>query len=339
MPGPRSATISPFLEPFLVLAENAVARQGVVDLVAGNLPMLFLAGPTGTGKSHLLHELVDRWRATHPRTTVLHYDAAKYSEEFSKAAAEKKTAAFQKKTRKADLFVLDDAHLLATKPETQQQLIATLDDLRESTRFAFAAPAPPGQLAGCERRLVGRWRLGLLATLRRPGPESRVALVRHFATLRGVTLPEDLIEAIGRELSVTPRELYATLVRLESRSRAERRPLDRSLFEAWRGESAGAGRVTVPAVARAVAKRFGVTVARLRARERFQGINTARQCAIGLSRELTGLSLAEIGEYFGGRDHSTILHACERFRTLEATDAEAQRALYAIRGELTSERG
>jgi hypothetical protein len=98
VPGPRSATISPFLEPFLVLAENAVARQGVVDLVAGNLPMLFLAGPTGTGKSHLLHELVDRWRATHPRTTVLHYDAAKYSEEFSKAAAEKKTAAFQKKT-------------------------------------------------------------------------------------------------------------------------------------------------------------------------------------------------------------------------------------------------
>jgi chromosomal replication initiator protein len=339
VPGPRPATISRFLGPFLVLSENAVARQGVLDLVAGNVPLLFLAGPTGTGKSHLLNELVDRWQASHPRTTVLNYDAVRYSEEFAKAVADKKIAQFQQKTRKADLFVLDDAHLLATKPETQQQLIATLDDLRETCRFAFAAQAPPGQLAGCERRLVNRWRGGLLATLRRPGPDSRISLVRHFAAQREVTLPEDLIEAIGRELSATPREIYATLVRLESRSRAERRPLDRSLFEAWRAEGTAAGRVTVPAVARAVAKRFGVTVTRLRARERFQGINAARQCAIGLARELTGLSLAEIGEYFGGRDHSTILHACERFRTLEATDAETQRALYAIRGELTSERG
>jgi chromosomal replication initiator protein len=338
MPERRSMAGPPFHEPYQELPESRAARAAIVRLVEDEgLPLVYLVGPAGSGKSHLVHELTVRWKLAHPRAVVTRFDAGQYAAELAEASDAEAVPAFQARTRQGELFIVEDVQHLSDRRETQQQLLATVNDLAErGGRFLFSSIYAPGQLAGFDRRLVSRFRGGLLATVGRPGATSRRLLLGHFARCRKLAIAEDVATLVAGELEATPRELYAALVQLETLSRVERRPLDRRLAARWLAARESPPRLAPGAITKVVARTFGMSVARLRARDRMQGVATARQCAMGLIRELTALPLGEIGAYFGGRDHSTVLHACHRYRELLAQDTGFEQNVRTIRAALGS---
>lgn len=329
----RLSSGPPFHDPLQELAENRFARAALARLLTDEeLPLVYLTGPAGAGKSHLVREAVARWKAERPRDVVVQFDAARYAADLADASEAGDVPAFQKRTRRADLFVIEDVQHLSGRGETQQQLLATMNDVSAAGgRFVVTSLYAPGQLAAIDRRLVSRFRGGLMASVARPGMASRKLLLEHFARCRKLAIAADVAELVASKLEATPRELYAALVQLETLSRVERQPLDRRLAMRWLSTREAGPELSPGAIARAVAKRFGISVTRLRERDRMQGVAVARQCAMGLMRELTSLPLGKIGDYFGGRDHSTVLHACQRFRELMATSVEFQQEVRQIR--------
>jgi chromosomal replication initiator protein len=329
----RLSSGPPFHEPFQGLVENRWARAAIDRLLSDDeLPLVYLVGPAGVGKSHLAREALMRWKVDHPKDAVIHLDAGRYAADLAEASEAGQIPAFQKRTRRANLFIIEDVQHLSGRTETQQQLLATMNDVSATGgRFLVTSSYAPGQLAAIDRRLISRFRGGLLATLSRPGLASRKSLLVHFARCRKLAIAADVADLVAAKLEGTPRELYAALVQLETLSRVERQPLDRRLAGRWLATREKGPELSPASIVRVVSRRFGVPVTRLRDRDRMQSVAMARQCAMGLIRELTTLPLGEIGKYFGGRDHSTVLHACQRFRELMATNAEFQQEVRQIR--------
>jgi len=333
MPERRLSSGPPFHEPFQELVENRWARASIDRLLeAGEVPLIYLVGAAGVGKSHLVRDAIFRWRTERPKDSIVHFDAGMYAADLAEASEGGQIPAFQRRTRRADLFVMEDVQHLSGRVETQQQLLATMNDVAAAGgRFLVTSLYAPGQLAACDRRLISRFRGGVMATMGRPGVASRKALLVHFARCRKLAIAHDVADLIAERLDATPRELYAALVQLETLSRVERRPLDYRVAIRWLESRENGPALSPAAIVRVVSRRFGVPVTQLRDRNRMQSVALARQCAMGLIRELTPLPLGEIGEYFGGRDHSTVLHACQRFRELMATDVEFQQEVRQIR--------
>jgi chromosomal replication initiator protein len=172
------------------------------------------------------------------------------------------------------------------------------------------------------RKLVTRFRAGVTAQIRPPGPASRARLLNHFSQSRKLALSGDAADLLGEGLAVSPRELWAALGQIESVSRQHRRPIDSDLVRKFLKQEVAPPKPRLAEISRAVARQFGISSAQLRSRQQSRGIVVPRQCAMLAARQLTGCSLEEIGRFFGGRDHTTVLHACRRLRQLLGHDPE-----------------
>ncbi len=310
------------LVSFLVLPENRFAFEAVRAIAdpqpADDPPRpIYLYGPSGVGKTHLARHAVRLFLARHPTARVEHVTAAEFAAEFAEASSRKTIPLFQTATRQFDLFVMEDLQALERRKQTQIQLLLLCDELAAGgCQIIWTSRSPPGEMPQFSRKLVSRFRGGVTGHLRQPGPASRFKLLEHFSRSRQIRLPEEGARLLADELDVSPRELWAALTQLNSIARQHRRPIDSDLVRKFLRREVAAPRPKLADVCSAVARQFGITGGQLRSRKQTRGVVVPRQFAMLAARQLTGRSLEQIGKYFGGRDHSTVIYACRRLARL-----------------------
>ena len=303
-----------------MLPENRFAYTaiaGMADASSGSMSPLFIYGPSGAGKSHLARHAA--WLAIrrNPRTKILELTGSELAADLAAASAEKAVAAFQRSIRDADLLILEDVQALEGRPESLRQLLSLYDDLAAArVPMVITSRKSPGELQGFPAKLINRFRGGVPALIRLPGEESRVSLLEHFARTRQVPLPQTVAKVLAKQLSVSPRELLAAVLQLEQQSRLKKQALSPAFARQFLDRETLPAAVSLPDIAQSVSRHFRVALAQLKGTSRVQGLVLARQCAMFLSRELTGCSLDDIGQYYGGRDHTTVAHACRRIAEL-----------------------
>lgn len=327
---------------FLVLRENLFAytalMQPPADSPGPHMNPVTICGPPGVGKSLLVKSYVRDRIDRQPDIPVVHVTGAQLIAELAEAADQSRIAQWQRSCRSAGLFICEDLQALASHSEAQQHLQAAIDEVDATGgHVVLTALRLPGELNGLSAKLVNRCHGGICATIDMPGPSSRRKLLDHFLAEQQLILPEAQIDELTREMAVSPRELRAIVQELAVASRDQPNipeQLVRNVVH-QRKEEYG---VTLADVARAVAKRFGVGLSALRSARRLRSLVLPRQTAMLLARELTDARYAEIGEYFGGRNHSTVVHACQRVRELIETTPELASSVDQVRTQLVSRR-
>ena len=328
---------------FLVLPENRFAYTAITDLAAEPrrhaAPLIYLYGPSGTGKSHLARHcarLRVRDNGDH-RTRML--TAADFAARLAEASETQTIPDFQQSFRNLDLFVLEDLHSLENRPESQRQLLSILDDLvAHETRILLTGRKPAGELEGFSAKLINRCHGGVSALIQLPGPASRESLLAHFAQSRHIPLSPEVSRILAEACAVGPRELLGLIVQLETTAQHERSRIDAAFVRRYLKADVTAPQLTVDEIARSVARQFDISLTQLRSRARVRGLVLPRQCAMFLARELTSERLEKIGKYFGNRDHSTVVHSCNRIHEMLPEQAELRQHLSQIRRVLGADK-
>lgn len=322
------------LESFLVLPENRFAHAAI-HAAEPATQTVYLHGPSGVGKSALASQAIDRCLAVSPKAKVQSWTGSEFAAEFAEAASNKTIPLFQSLTRQFDLLVFEDLQSLEGRPETQMQLLSLTNELLASNcRIIWTSRKSPGQLARFLPKLISRFRGGVLAPVRMPGPDSRRLLAEHFARTRRIAASPAALELLAEHLAVSPREFLAALEQLASLARHDRRPVDSDLVRKFIDHDVPPPKLKLEDVCRAVASQFSTTAAELRSLKRVRSAALPRQCAMLLARELTGASVQAIGRYFGGRDHSTVVHSCQRVQELLQSQPDLQSRLNQVRHAL-----
>jgi chromosomal replication initiator protein len=322
---------------FVVLPENRFAHAALTaesEESAAKRPV-YLYGPSGCGKSHLAAHAVLLQKSRSPGLRVGQWTASEFAAEFAESSSNRTIPLFQTATRQIDLMVLEDVHALEGRPETQTQLLSLTNELlANDCQIFWTSHKSPGELVKFLPRLVSRFRGGVLAPIRLPGPASRQSLIEHFAKSRQIAMSPAAIRYLANDLAVSPRELQAAILRLSAVARQERRAVDSDLVRKFLVHDLPPPRVNLTDICRVVARQFGTTASDLRSRRRDRRSALPRQCAMLLARELTAGNLADIGRFFGGRDHSTVVHSCQRLKELLEQDPDLRSNLNQIRHAL-----
>ncbi len=281
---------------------------------------LFLHGPTGTGKTHLVTALVEETTSRRPDlvATVL---AASDLGLALRPDEEGAMPPLFDEARKADLLVIEDLQHLAGR--AVEPLVGVIDArLRREQQMVFTATQGPGQLRELPARLTSRFAASLVVGLMPLSPESRRSLLRNLANREGMKSSGDALDWVADRLGGSVRQLEGALGRLETLYRLHGRPATLEETQAAFEEDAEIRRPTVERIAQRVGRLFQVETKQLRTRERSRHVLVPRQVGMYLARKLTTLSLEQIGAYFGGRDHSTVLHACRKVEEALTSDPQ-----------------
>lgn len=328
---------------FLVIPENRLAFTACESMLPRAESItdqpLTVFGGAGLGKSHLARQLVRRWTTLDPDSKVIHLTATEFAAALAEASASKTIPQFQDRHRRdVQLFVCEDIQFLGERRETTQQLVAAVDEiLRTGGRVMLTSSRPPGEVPGLARRLVNRIHGGISVEITRPEVESRERLLTHFAESLQMIVDDEIISLLATEYDATPRELYAVMLQIRSTRRQIMRRnggLHREEICRLLEELSQRPPLTITAICRAVARYYGVRLSELRGPRRSQGITLPRHAAMFLTRELTGLQYAEIGEYFSGRNHSTVMHACHKIERLLVDSPQVATQVYSLRESL-----
>jgi chromosomal replication initiator protein len=327
------------------------AAQGVAQAPGKIYNPLFIYGATGLGKTHLMqavaHDVLERY----PSTRITLIGTEQFMNEMIASIQTRTAHDFRRRYRETDMLLLDDVHFLKGKESTQEEFFHTFNALYEAGRqIILTSDRPPGEIPGLEARLVSRFTWGMVADIDAPDLEHRIAILRHKAKLDHLetTIPEDVIRFIAEHVRSSVRELEGSIIKLLAYSSLKHRAISVDLArDALRdkirlgpdgspvGAETGAG-LTVHAIQHAVAKEWGVTVDGLKSKTRTKALTTPRQVAMHLSRELLGVQLVEIGNAFGGRDHSTVIHSLERVAEEMAGDPTFRGRVERVRAHLAS---
>ena len=322
---------------FLVGPENRLVHAAVESLV-GRVKSIYnpltLVGPPGSGKSHLAAGLVAVWREQFGPRSATYVPAVDFARQWTDATETHATGDFQERYRRVKLLAIDDADLLASKPAAQQELVHTLDALLlEGGQVVLTFSTPPQRTQGLVERLQSRILAGLVVPLAFPTPSTRLAALRRFASLRQLDLPEEAALVLADGLSGPLSEVWAAVLGLELSARVDGGPITVRRVRDWlAGRDAG----EPPAlrdIAAATARHFSLKVGDLRSASRRRGVVLARDVAMYLARLLTGKSFEQIGEYFNGRDHSTVSHGCSKTEDLLKSDPVLRMLVDRVRQE------
>jgi chromosomal replication initiator protein len=283
---------------------------------------LFIYGDTGLGKTHLMqaagHEIVRR----RPETRVLYIGTEQFTNEYVAAIQSRTTQDFRRRFRESDLLLVDDIQFLKGKEATQEEFFHTFNALYEAGRqIVMTSDRSPSDIPGIEARLVSRFQWGMVADIELPDLEHRIAILNHKAQLDHLehTIPESVIRFVAENVRSSVRELEGSVIKLLAYASLKHRDITIDLArEALRdklradGSSELSPTLSVATVQKSVADEWGVTTEGLKSKTRTKTLTIPRQAAMYLCREVLGLQLVEIGNSFGGRDHSTVIHSLER---------------------------
>ncbi len=232
---------------------------------------------------------------------------------------------FRHRFRDVDVLVVDDIHFLAKRDRTQEEFFHTFNSLHQSAkRIILSSDAPPKEIPDLEERLVSRFNCGLVAEVEPPTYETRVAIVKKKASLRGIEVPDDAASYVATRIDTNIRELEGALTKLQMQAKVDSKPISLELARKALGEGAdrASGGLTVQIITDAVTDFYGVRLSELLSKKRTRSIAIPRQVCMYLTRAKTHHSLEEIGLYFGGRDHTTVLHALRAVGRRRQDDAD-----------------
>ena len=330
--------------PVFVVKENRLAHGALERLAQqdreGTLGLVYLYGPSGVGKSHLVRQFVRDVQRQNPKLRLANSTASEFAANLSDAHVNQGHAEFEAQHTALDLLVLEDLAGIQGRTAAQRMLVVILDELkRTGGRVIVTAISLPGRLKNVIPRLVSRLRGGLCIPIDLLDESSRLSFARHFASSRQIPLAPQTAELLAKKGLGTPRELLAALVNLDLNARRKQLSADATLVEAHLDSQEAAASRSLAVIAKAVAKFYGVPISQLRSTARLKRSVVARQMAMLLSRELSGKSSAAIAHFFGRKNHTTVVHACRRTRELVAADPTlahdlAQLRLILRRGEV-----
>jgi chromosomal replication initiator protein len=326
-------------DDFVIGSSNRFAHAAataVAEAPAKSYNPLFIYGGAGLGKTHLLHAIGHYVRNLYPRLTVRYITTEQFTNEFINAIRDDRITTFQRTYRQADVLLVDDIQFLQQKERTQEEFFHTFNALHNAEKqIVISSDRPPKQIAHLEDRLRSRFEWGLMTDVQPPDLETRIAILRKKSETDALQVQPDVLELIASRVQSNIRELEGALIRVAAFSSLQRAPADTAMAEAVLKDLFPDGRdreVSVQLIMEEVAEHFALTVEDLCSPSRSRQLVTARQLAMYLTRELTELSLPRIGKAFGGRDHTTVMHATKKIAAL----MQERRAIYDQVQELTN---
>ncbi|MCH7959731.1 MAG: chromosomal replication initiator protein DnaA [Candidatus Hydrogenedentes bacterium] len=307
-------------ERFVIGSGNRFAHaaaKAVVESPGRAYNPLFLYGGTGLGKTHLMQAIGREALERDPSANVVFISSEQFTNQLIESIAKKSTKRFRTKYRKVDVLLIDDIHFIAGKEATQEEFFHTFNELFDMRKqIVISSDRGPKDIDGLEERLVSRFEWGLVTDIQPPDIETRVAILQNKAAEEGLTVSPEVIRYIGSCVTTNVRELEGALVTVLAYGKLTKQKIDIPMVEQVLRDLIGSDRIkpiTIEGIQRAVAEYFDVRISDLRGRSRQRQISYPRQIAMYLCKDMIqSLTLAEIGEAFGGKDHTTVLYACQK---------------------------
>ena len=326
-------------ETFVIGASNRFAHAAAVAVAeapAKAYNPLFIYGESGLGKTHLLHAIGAYAKELYGNVRVRYVSSEEFTNDFINSIRDDKATAFQRRYRDLDILLVDDIQFLENKERTQEEFFHTFNTLYNANKqIVISSDRPPKQLTTLEDRLRSRFEWGLITDIQPPELETRIAILRKKAAQDKLNAPDDVLEFIASKISTNIRELEGALIRVTAFASLNRQVVDMGLAEIVLKDlipSEVNSEITAPTIMAQTAAYYSLTIDDLCGTSRSRALVNARQIAMYLCRELTELSLPKIGQTFGGRDHTTVMHADRKIRELMAE----RRSIYNQVNELTT---
>lgn len=316
------------------------ASLAVAEAPAKAYNPLFIYGGVGLGKTHLMHAIGHYVLEHNPNAKVVYLSSEKFTNEFINSIRDNKAAEFRNKYRKVDVLLIDDIQFLAGKESTQEEFFHTFNTLHEENKqIVISSDRPPKEIPTLEDRLRSRFEWGLITDITPPDLETRIAILRKKAKAEGLDIPNEVMLYIANQIDSNIRELEGALIRVVAYSSLINKDINADLAaEALKNiiPSSKPKIITIQDIQKVVGEYFNVKVEDFKAKKRTKSIAFPRQIAMYLSRELTDFSLPKIGEEFGGRDHTTVIHAHDKITKMLKEDHELQNQIKEINDLLKS---
>lgn len=332
-------------ENFIVGPENEMAHGASIAVAKdpGHVyNPLFIHGPTGLGKTHLMHAIAHSLYASNPRARIAYISSETFVNDFISSLQSGSVAPFRRKYRELDLLLIDDIQFLAGKESTQDEFFHTFNELLNNHKqVVLTSDRPASEIAKLQERLVSRFQWGMVASIQAPSLETRIAILRKKAQARGMELQPEIAEFIASRIARNVRNLEGAVTRIVGLSGMQRKPLDLPQVEKLLHDilvEEASHTLTVEVIQRKVAEHYRIQMSDMTSKRRMQNIAFPRQVAMYLATQLTSMSLVSIGEAFGGRDHGTVIHARKTVTNQMEVDANVRRTVEYLRGHLSTNR-
>jgi len=325
-------------DTFVIGSSNRFAHaaaSAVAELPGRAYNPLFIYGESGLGKTHLLHAIGHYTRQLHPNTRVRYVSSEEFTNDFINSIRDDKASVFKSRYRDVDVLLIDDIQFLSGKVQTQEEFFHTFNTLHNANKqIVVTSDLPPRQLPDFEERMRSRFEWGLMTDVQPPDLETRIAILRKKSDQDRLTVPADVLEFIASKISSNIRELEGALIRVMAFASLNRQVVDLDIATVVLKDLVveRSQQITASHIMQQTATYFAITMGDLCGASRSRVLVTARQIAMYLCRELTDLSLPKIGQQFGNRDHTTVMHADRKIRTLMAE----RRSVYNQVTELTA---
>ena len=340
-PRPGAARLNPkyTFETFVIGSSNRFAHAAAVAVAeapAKAYNPLFIYGDSGLGKTHLLHAIGHYAQTLYPGVKVRYVSSEEFTNDFINMIRDGKQDGFRRRYRDVDVLLVDDIQFLENKEGTQEEFFHTFNTLHNASKqIVISSDRAPKRLVTLEDRLRSRFEWGLLTDVQPPELETRIAILRRKAIQEGLNAPPEVLEYIASRISTNIRELEGALIRVTAFASLNRQSVDLQLAEIVLKDlipEAQGPQITIATIMGQTASYFGLSMEDLSGTSRSRVLVTARHIAMYLCRELTDLSLPKIGQQFGGRDHTTVMNADRKIRSLMAE----RRSIYNQVTELTN---
>ncbi|KRL67255.1 chromosomal replication initiator protein DnaA [Companilactobacillus versmoldensis] len=328
-------------ESFIIGGANKMAHAAAVA-AAGEPGQiynpLFIYGGVGLGKTHLMQAIGHEMLKNNPNARVKYVTSETFANDFINSIQTRTQEEFREEYRNVDLLLIDDIQFFAEKEGTQEEFFHTFNKLHENNKqIVLTSDRLPNEIPKLQNRLVSRFKWGLSVDITAPDLETRIAILRNKAKAENLEIPDDTLSYIAQQVNTNVRELEGALLRVQAYSAMKNTDINKSLaadaLKALKLSKAKNG-LTVSSIQNRVAKYYHVSIADLKGKKRVKTIVLPRQIAMYLSRELTDRSLPQIGMEFGGKDHTTVMHSCDKIAELAIKNDDVKQAIGELRDEL-----
>ncbi|MEZ0537080.1 chromosomal replication initiator protein DnaA [Caldicellulosiruptoraceae bacterium PP1] len=298
---------------------------------------LFIYGGVGLGKTHLMHAIGHHVLKNHPNAKIMYVTSEMFTNELIAAIRDEKNDEFRAKYRSVDVLLIDDIQFLGGKERTQEEFFHTFNALYEANKkIILSSDRPPKEITTLEDRLRSRFEWGLITDIQAPDFETRIAILSKKCQLEGISVPQEVLEFIATKIETNIRELEGALNKIIAYSKliSENHEINLELAEKALKEfiaSTKQKEITIEMIQAEVANYYNIKFEDFKSSRRSRNIAFPRQVAMYISREITNVSLPKIGEAFGGKDHTTVLHACEKIKELINKDSNLRNAVETIK--------
>ncbi len=339
---PNSMLIPKYtFETFVIGSGNRFAHAAslaVAEAPAKAYNPLFIYGGVGLGKTHLMHAIGHYVLEHNPDAKVVYLSSEKFTNEFINSIRDNRPEDFRNKYRNVDILLIDDIQFLAGKESTQEEFFHTFNALHEENKqIVISSDRPPKEIPTLEDRLRSRFEWGLITDITPPDLETRIAILRKKAKAEGLDIPNEVMLYIANQIDTNIRELEGALIRVVAYSSLENKDINADLAaEALKSiiPSSKPKTITIKDIQREVGEEYGIKMEDFVSKKRTKTIAFPRQIAMYLSRELTDSSLPKIGEEFGGRDHTTVIHAHDKISKMLDEDPQLKKQIEEIKNRL-----